>query len=183
MSVRDPLNSPDPFDSSKTFTDEEYLLELNNFASVKMRHIVPPPGMEAADVVQEAVLEAAGSLGLYDRSLPFLPWAATILNRVVATWQRHVYADKRGGRRTESLGSHDHADGRQDFEREVASREELARVLALIGELSDQDREILMLRGLEDLSYREIAELTCMQEPAIRKRVQVARARLQKLSA
>lgn len=175
MSVREPLNPPD---SSKSYTHHDYLLEFNSFASVHTRHIVPPPGMEAADVVQEATVEVAGALHSFDRDQPFLPWASTILKRVAVNGLRRFGAQKRGGPRTEPLGELDPADGQQDFVREVTSREELSKVLALIKELPDKQREAMTLRCLEGRPYLEIAQAMAVSQESVRKLVERARVRL-----
>ncbi|MCL6452284.1 MAG: RNA polymerase sigma factor [Alicyclobacillus sp.] len=64
----------------------------------------------------------------------------------------------------------------------VALADESTReVYALLTELGETDREILVMRHLNDMSYQEIAEVMGMQAGAVRTRVSRARQKVQEL--
>jgi RNA polymerase sigma-70 factor, ECF subfamily len=62
----------------------------------------------------------------------------------------------------------------------IAEAKELAdRVAAVIGELDDEDREILLLRQIEDMPYDEVALLLGIESATARKRYGRALIKLQ----
>jgi len=80
---------------------------------------------------------------------------------------------KRRGRRKEaSLDKSPEAiDGRPAAEEQSARREEAQRVGALVEELPDDEREILLLRQVEGLTFREVCETTGLSRDAVRWRL------------
>ncbi len=63
----------------------------------------------------------------------------------------------------------------------LAAREFAQRVSRAVGELSEPDREILLMRHAEDLPYEEIACLLDIEPAAARKRYGRALIRLQRV--
>jgi RNA polymerase sigma-70 factor, ECF subfamily len=138
--------------------------------------------VDASDVVQEALLDAARKLAEYERErpLPFYPW----LHRLTA--QRLAVFHREHHRRTRSIRREEHAFARVDdsahslLDHLVASdttpgrdllREELRqRVHGALMRLTSPDREILVMRYLEDLSFSEIAAILEIGESAAKMR-------------
>jgi len=60
----------------------------------------------------------------------------------------------------------------------AASRCELRRVLAALGELPEIDRTVLLLRAQEECSYEEIAQATGLSLAAVKVKIHRARVRL-----
>ena len=60
----------------------------------------------------------------------------------------------------------------------TADKEELEQTMAAIGELSENDRMVLLLRAYDGLSYEEIAAITGISPAAAKVKVFRARARL-----
>jgi RNA polymerase sigma-70 factor (ECF subfamily) len=115
---------------------------------------------DALDVVQDALLRFFTTLHRFDLRRPVKPWLYQIVrNRAVDLHRRRKI------RRHESLDAVDE-DGRQfevrdvsaDPERDVARSQLKARIWQSLKELSPKQREILVLRDYQDLSYSEIAE-------------------------
>lgn len=73
-------------------------------------------------------------------------------------------------------------DERSDIDECIKHMENTEAVNYLLSELSESDREILLLRCCDELSFREIAQRLNLSEPAARKRYERARkvARQQK---
>lgn len=154
----------------------------------KLRSRVDP-----SDIVQETHLDAYRRLDDYleRRPMPFRLWLRkTACERVMMAHRKHVQASRRSIDRETSLASRS---SDQLAEQLLASgispsqaigRGELARrVRQAVQQLPEIDREILLLRHFEGLSYREAAQLLEVEEAAARKRYGRALVRLSKLLA
>ena len=140
--------------------------------------------VDASDVVQEALTDAARKLSDYvrKRPLPFYPWLRQLAwERLVELHRRHIRAQSRSVMREEWRGvplSDESADGLAD--RLLASgtgpmghllRKELrSRVQAALAAMPERDREVLVLRHLEQLSTREMAAVLRTTEGAVKTR-------------
>jgi RNA polymerase sigma-70 factor (ECF subfamily) len=149
--------------------------------------------IDPSDVVQEALAAAARKLPGYLRkpTVSFYPWLRRIAwERLIDAHRRHVRAGRRSVAREESLGFSD-TSALQLADRLVASgtnplarllRDELcARVQAILGRLATGDREILLLRHLEQLTSPESAEVLGISEEAAKKRYLRAVQRFRRL--
>jgi RNA polymerase sigma-70 factor (ECF subfamily) len=135
-------------------------------------------------VVQEALADAARKLPEYlrDRPLPFYPWLRQLaLERLIELHRRHIQAQKRSVRREEvqSLPLTDEST-LELAHRLLAGdptpmgqllRDELrGRVQAALARLAPGDREVLVLRHLDQLSVREMAAVLKVSEGAVKTR-------------
>ena len=134
---------------------------------------------EAGDAVQEATLRAwrffAGFHGDDAR-----PWFLRIVRNTVLTWK-----ERRGGANIVPFSALEREDGSspldelaapdEDPEGLLQRVEELALADRLLARLPPNFREVLVLRELEELSYREIAEI--VQTPIGTVMSRLARAR------
>lgn len=140
--------------------------------------------IDPSDVVQESLAEADRRLPDYlrDRPLPFYPWLrALALQRLTDQHRRHVRSLKRSVRREEARLPLLTDDSVQDLARRVTGRgsspsaglqrrEDQERIRAALAELSEGDREVLLLRHLEQLSVREMAAVLGVSEGAVKVR-------------
>ena len=137
--------------------------------------------VDASDVVQEVLLEASRRLDKYlaDPSMPFHLWLRHIAkDHIIDAHRRHRQAQRRGVDREQPLvpaGLKDHSSielAAQFIDQELtpasaAMQQELQRRLHVaIGELDDDDREIVLMRHFEQLSNQEVAELLGLTEAA-----------------
>jgi RNA polymerase sigma-70 factor (ECF subfamily) len=151
--------------------------------------------VDPSDVVQETLAEADRRLDGYlrERPLPFYAWLRQLAwDRLVEQYRRHVRAGRRSVRReeAEAPGLSD-ASALELAERLLAQaespsaalqRQELAdRVRAALDRLPEADREVLVLRYLEQLPAREVAGVLGTSEAAAKKRVLRALQRLRDL--
>ena len=136
---------------------------------------------DAMDVAQEALLRFFRTLHRFDCRRPVRPWLFQIVrNRVVDLYRR------RRVRRHDSLDATDHegrafielVDITADPERDAARSELRVRILQALAELSHIQREILVLRDYQDLSYAEIAETLCIPIGTVMSRLHGARKKL-----
>jgi RNA polymerase sigma-70 factor (ECF subfamily) len=125
--------------------------------------------VDPSDVVQEAQMEADRRLPAYleDRPLPFRLWLRQITHdRLLMLHRRHVGAARRSVGREEVLPDESSlllaraflAAGSTPSE-QLALREFAERVRQAVALLPEEDREILVLRKLEELSNLETAQL------------------------
>ena len=140
--------------------------------------------LDPSDVVQEVFADACQKLSDYlrRRPLPFYPWLRQLAwERLVKLHQRHLQAQKRSLAREQHEGlALSDGSAMALANRLLASgsspsgqvlREELRRrVRTALGQLAERDREVLVLRYLEQLSTREIAAVLGIAEGAVKTR-------------
>jgi len=153
------------------------------------------PRLDASDVVQEALVDAARRLPDYARKRPcaFYPWLRQIaLDRLVDLHRRHVQAGRRSVTREVSRDMRlSNASTMLLADRFAASatsvmgrlvREELhQRVRSALDELAPAEREVVVMRHLEELSLAEVGEVLGVSVEAARSRYRRAIERLHDL--
>jgi RNA polymerase sigma-70 factor (ECF subfamily) len=149
--------------------------------------------LDPSDVVQEALATAHRQLPGYlsARPLPFYPWLRRIAcDRLADLHRRHLRAKKRTVQREERLGLSD--DSAIALARQLLSpgashlgqlirRELLTRIHAALARLSPINREVLILRHLEELDTAETAAVLGISQSAAKLRHLRALERIQKL--
>jgi RNA polymerase sigma-70 factor (ECF subfamily) len=140
--------------------------------------------IDPSDVVQESLAEAARKLPTYLRlrPLPFYPWLRQLaLERVARLYREHVRVGKRSVLREEGpLGAVPDESAVELIDRVRRSgssvdsrlrREELRAGLgAALARLSEPDREVLILRHVEQLDTRDTAAILGVSESAAKMR-------------
>jgi RNA polymerase sigma-70 factor (ECF subfamily) len=151
--------------------------------------------LDPSDVVQEALADAAQNLSDYLRQppLPFYCWLRQFAwERLVKAHQRHLHARKRAVGREERRDLPLPDESALELARRLVApgtspshhllREELRnRVQAALARLEEPDREVLVLRYLEQLSMGEIGALLRVKEGTVRLRHLRALRRLRAL--
>jgi RNA polymerase sigma-70 factor, ECF subfamily len=127
---------------------------------------------DAEDVVQDACLRAIkyfegfrGEAGPSARA-----WLLTIVRNTAHTWRTHHRPDALATEFDETRHSDAAADDRPD------AKETLGRAL---GTLAPEFREVIVLRELQGLSYKEISDIAGVPIGTVMSRLSRARARLQ----
>jgi RNA polymerase sigma-70 factor, ECF subfamily len=150
--------------------------------------------VDPSDIVQETMLEAVQKLSDYlrRRPLPFYPWLRQLAwERLIDLHRRHVRAQKRSVRREECRGPPLPNSSVQELADRLMAhgstpsarlkRLELrTRVKLALSQLSEADREVLVLKHLEQLSTAEIAAILQITEGAFYTRHLRALERLRK---
>jgi RNA polymerase sigma-70 factor (ECF subfamily) len=140
--------------------------------------------VDPSDVVQEALLEAAQKLSGYlrEQPLPFYPWLRRLAwEHLIKMHQRHIAARKRStSREAQPIPALSDESVLELAQRLVAPgtspsnhllREELReRMRAALAQLAEGDREVLVLRYLEQLSMSDIAGVLDVNEGAVKMR-------------
>ena len=153
--------------------------------------------VDASDVVQDVLLEAHKRLDgfLADGSMPFHLWLRQLArDRIIDMHRRHRVAAKRSVDREQSLTSRN-GDGDdsgaalaaqlKDAELTPAAatiRHELEqKFLAALDDLSEDDRDLLLMRHIEGLGNSEVAQALGLSQPAAGMRHLRALRRLRKV--
>ena len=138
---------------------------------------------EAMDLTQEAFVAGFAALDRYDGDRPFRSWIARIALNKCRDWARRRKVRAFFSRALPLESAHDVASDMPAPDTEVAARAEMTRVRAAMAELPSKLREVLVLRGVEELSQVEAADLLQVSEKTIETRLYRARARLKALLA
>lgn len=140
--------------------------------------------MDPSDVVQEALLEAAGKLPEYlaTRPVPFYPWLRRLAwEKLVKLHERHRDAGKRSVLREEGVALELPDDSVVNLARRLAAqasspsqqlvhKEMCERVRSALNRLPESYREVLVLRYLEELPTAEVAAVMQISEGAVKMR-------------
>jgi RNA polymerase sigma-70 factor, ECF subfamily len=129
----------------------------------------------ADDLVQDCVERALVKSHLYDPARPLRAWLYAVLRNIyVSNWRRNA--------------KHSHAkelDDLQGFEGAVLPEQESNFSVALITDALDtlpvQQREVLILISLEEMSYQQASEIIGVPIGTIMSRLSRARAHLQNI--
>ena len=128
---------------------------------------------DAEDVVSEVWVRARGKFEDYDPQRPFRPWVFGFAVRVVLEYQERLARMARGAGGLGSLSGFLDATAIPEEASSVSGRvardEELRLFVEWTRTLSEYDREVLLLRGLQGRPHQEIAELLGRSEEAVRR--------------
>jgi RNA polymerase sigma-70 factor (ECF subfamily) len=171
-----------------------YRDRLRRMVAARLDHRIAAR-VDPSDVVQEALLEATQRLPNYLRlrPVPFYPWLRRLAwEHLVKLHQCHLATQKRSTAREVSVAvglSDDsvlvlaqHLVSPGSSPSHVLVRQELrGRVREALARLSEGDREVLVMRYLEQLAMSEIAAVLGINEGAVKMRHTRALQRLCKL--
>ncbi len=140
--------------------------------------------IDPSDIVQETLILAARRLPEYlqERPLPFYPWIRQLaIEQVAQQHRRHVKALGRSVKREAVHAGYlpDHSAvelvmrlvaDRASPSDDAARQELRAAVRKALDQLDPQDREVLVLRFLEQLSTTDVAEVLGLTTAAVKSR-------------
>jgi RNA polymerase sigma factor (sigma-70 family) len=136
----------------------------------------------AEDVTQEVFVSALRRMRATERPIAFKPWIYEIAkNACIDQFRRSKRAEEISYDADEGLAPADY--GRLVSKEPVpdaalAAKQQLDHMVGAFGGLSEAHHQILVLRELEGLSYREIGERMGMSRPAVESTLFRARRRL-----
>jgi RNA polymerase sigma factor (sigma-70 family) len=136
----------------------------------------------AEDVTQEVFVSALRRMRETERPIAFKPWIYEIAkNACIDQFRRSKRAEEVSLQADEGFAPNDYVRlvGSDPAPHDaVAAKQELNDLCGAFGGLSETHHEILVLRELEGLSYREIGERMGMSRPAVESTLFRARRRL-----
>src|SRR6266699_51726 len=164
--------------------------ELERFEAVVLPHLdaaytlaryLTRSDHDAQDVVQDASLRAFRHFGSFrgGGSAEGRAWLLAIVRNTAYTWQRRHHGDTLTTEFDEE--QHSEAVTGEDPEAAVVAQGERVELHRAIDELPPEFREVIVLRELEELSYKEIAEVAGVPVGTVMSRLSRARRRLEEV--
>jgi RNA polymerase sigma-70 factor, ECF subfamily len=129
------------------------------------------------DLLQDALEKALGREAQFEPGTRLDSWMFRIMQ---TTWIDQTRASRRRQRLSEPMDEHMQVAG-IDGVRDFAVKVELAQVRAAMGRLHEDERTVLALVSIEDMTYREAAETLGIPIGTVMSRVARARVNLLKL--
>jgi RNA polymerase sigma-70 factor (ECF subfamily) len=120
---------------------------------------------DSEDLVQETLMAAIGSLRRFDGRSKFSTWLIGILVRQAALARRKKRRPEIAAGQEVTAGAAEKSDRKMD-------------VAAALAELSDEHREVVVLREYEAMTYDEIAEALGVPRGTVESRLHRARQEL-----
>jgi RNA polymerase sigma-70 factor, ECF subfamily len=144
---------------------------------------------DAEDLTQDVFLKIYSNLGSFDAARGSLPvWIATMTRNLLVDnfrrtrHQRATSSLDDGWDQTEELKPADRLVATGPTPHEYAARKELAgMVQCALAKVSVELREAVILRDLQDLDYKEIAQVLSIPEGTVKSRISRGRAELARL--
>ena len=161
--------------------------ELERFEAVVLPHLDAAYGLarylmrdetDAEDVVQEALLRALRYFGSFrgEGAAQGRSWALAIVRNTAHTWHRRRRTDASSLEFDEAVHSEAAGDPAGS---ELARREAHETLAQVLDRLPRDLREVIVLREIEGLSYKEIGEVVDVPIGTVMSRLSRARKRLQ----
>lgn len=118
---------------------------------------------EAEDLTAQTFLRAWEAVDRYeDRGVPFVSWLLRIAHNVAVS---HLRSKRVGSQLHEGLVDHDSF---RDPEKVAERQADGERVRQAIRRLGHDQRQVIILRFVEDLDYREVADIVGKSVAAVR---------------
>lgn len=129
----------------------------------------------ADDLVQDCVERAMGKSHLYDPSRPLRAWLYAVLRNIFISGLRR-------DRRSSIIKT---VDDLMEGEDAVAAAQEdrisVKQISEALDRLPTQHREVIVLVGLEEMSYRDVAEILAVPIGTVMSRLSRARSQLREI--
>jgi RNA polymerase sigma-70 factor (ECF subfamily) len=129
----------------------------------------------ADDLVQDCVERALAKVHLYDPSRPLRAWLYAVLRNI------HVSGLRRAGRSQVAMSIDDMGAGEDAVASDQESQIGVRNISEALDRLPPAHREVIMLIALEDMSYRDVAEITGVPLGTVMSRLSRARSSLRNI--
>ena len=150
---------------------------------------------DAEDLTQETFLKMYRNLASFDPARGgFSTWLTTLTRNLLVDNYRRTRMERSTDSLDEGLGGEDDAsasgaptradrlaDGGKSQEQHVAGLELKAQIQMALKQVSPELREAVILRDLEDMDYKEIAEVLGIPQGTVKSRIGRGRAELARL--
>jgi RNA polymerase sigma-70 factor (ECF subfamily) len=162
------------------------LVERHQASLFRMAYARVRDEEDARDIVQGAFIKAWTHLDGFRQDASFLTWMRRIVENLCTDHARKKIRRKTGSY-DDAIATRDEdgtiLDGHQadDPAKALHNRQIRERIGAALDQLSEEQRQILLLREIDGLSYKEIAEHVGIPEGTVMSRLFYARKRVQGL--
>jgi RNA polymerase sigma-70 factor, ECF subfamily len=145
---------------------------------------------DAEDLTQDVFLKLYNNLASFDTLKgSFQTWITTLTRNLLVDHFRRSRLDRASDSLDAPLGTEDDgpsmaerlADPRPSQEHHVAGLELKVKIQAALKQLSPELREAVILRDLEDMDYKEIAQVLHIPEGTVKSRISRGRGELARL--
>jgi RNA polymerase sigma-70 factor (ECF subfamily) len=145
---------------------------------------------DAEDLTQEVFLKMYKNLGNFDPAKGgFNTWLTTLTRNLLVDNYRRTKMDRVSDSLDETYDGEDDgatkadklADGGKSQEQHVAGLELRVEIQAALKQVSPELREAVILRDLEDMDYKDIAEVLGVPQGTVKSRISRGRAELARL--
>jgi RNA polymerase sigma-70 factor (ECF subfamily) len=144
---------------------------------------------DAEDLTQDVFLKIYSNLGSFDAARGSLPvWIATMTRNLLVDNFRRTRNQRATGSlddgwdQAEELKPTDRLVAKGPSPHEMAARKELSQMVqGALAKVSVELREAVILRDLQDLDYKEIAQVLSIPEGTVKSRISRGRAELARL--
>jgi RNA polymerase sigma-70 factor (ECF subfamily) len=145
---------------------------------------------DAEDLTQDVFLKLYKNLSSFDTQKgSFQTWITTLARNLLVDHFRRTRLERASDSLDVSFDGEDGsptmadrlADNRPSQEQHVASQELKTRVQCALKQLSPELREAVILRDLEDMDYKEIAQVLRIPEGTVKSRISRGRGELARL--
>jgi RNA polymerase sigma factor (sigma-70 family) len=163
------------------FAFEELYRRYRDRIAAYVRRMVRDPA-RAEDLTQDAFFAALRRMRTTDAEINFKPWIFEIArNAAIDHWRRSSRAEEVSVDAAEQLSPSDRGRlvGSAGPDSVLAEKERLDHLRGAFDELSDVHTRVLVMRELEGLSYREIAEKLDLSRASVESALFRARRRLE----
>ncbi len=143
---------------------------------------------DARDLTQEAFVKAFNNLQSFRLEASFYTWLYRIAMNVTIDFtrrrkRREVAGFEEGIASRDADGGIDEIHHRESPSRNLERKQLYARIMDALEKLPPDQKQVIILRELEHLSYREIAEVMGIPEGTVMSRLFYARKKMQKMLA
>ncbi len=142
-------------------------------------HLVAGNAADAEEAAQDAFLKAYRALGRFRPGAPFRPWLLEIVGNEARNRRRS--AGRRDRLALRSAGESRPGDAAPSPEAALLEGERRARLLAVVGELREEERLVVGLRFFLDLSEADTAAALGVRPGTVKSRLSRALERLRAL--
>ncbi|MFC6646814.1 RNA polymerase sigma factor [Granulicella cerasi] len=145
---------------------------------------------DAEDMTQEVFLKMYRNLGSFDPTKGgFTTWLTTLTRNLLVDSYRRNRMDRVSDSLDEPMGEDENgpsradrlADPRDNQERHVSGLQLRAQIQDALKQLSPELREAVILRDLEDMDYKDIADVLSVPPGTVKSRISRGRAELARL--
>lgn len=148
----------------------QYYKQLYRYCQFNLRDTVL-----AQDVVQETFLRAWKGIGKF--SFADGGTMQAFLYRIA----RNLIIDHSRRKKSSRLVEHENLEAESEFEESVDRDAEKEKLKKALDELNEKDRQIVILRYLEEMSFAEVSKVVKIREGALRVRVHRILDKLKKI--
>lgn len=145
---------------------------------------------EAEDLTQETFLKVYRNLASFDATRGgFTTWLTTLTRNLLVDNYRRTRMDRVSDSLDEPLGSEDDGatkaerllDGGRSPEQHVSGQQLRAQIQEALRQVAPDLREAVILRDLEDMDYKDIAEVLGIPQGTVKSRISRGRSELARL--